>query len=1036
MVGRPRLGGGALIPEPEEREVAVRAFAVPRKRPVRGRRPRRQVAELPPSEWALVLDTETTTDPAQRLRFGAYQVRRSGELLEEGLFVDREALDAEELALVERYAAKEKLRVLTVEAFVDEVFYPLIWERGAVCVGFNLPFDLSRLARAHAPAKGAMRGGFSFTLSPDPKRPRVQVKHLNSREALVRFRVEAEQRTKRSLRGRGAAVPPRRGHFVDVRTLAGALFSEAHDLRSLAEFLGTPDRKLGTDEHGERLRRAYLVYARNDVQVTWECYAELRRRYAEFGLSLPVSRVYSEASLGKALLREMGVRPWRERQPDFGDELLGILVSTYYGGRSEVRLRRVVREVLYCDFRSMYPTVSTLAGLWRFVTAERLDVVDETDDVRRFLASVTVEDLRRPEAWRLLTAIVQVLPEGGVFPVRARYDERDLTIGLNYLTSARPLWFTLADCVAAKLEGRKVPKVVRALRFVVREPQPTMRPLNVLGREAYRVDPYADDLYRKLVDLRAEVRREAETAKRAADVLRAAQLDAEQQRLKILVNATAYGIFVELNVRAYAKERKLLCYGPDGRAFVAEASRVEQPGPFFHPLVATLTTAGARLMLALAERLALDQGLEWVFCDTDSLALARPKRMGRAEFRRRAKTVQEWFTGLNPYVDKGSLFRIEDANHALDGSGRLEPLFAFAVSDKRYVLFNLGHDRRPVLRKASAHGLGHLRPPYGDEEAPKTMPAPKVSLAELGVRRWQHDLWHRIVCAALDGHPDQVDLSGLPGVGKPAMSRYAATTPELLDWFRAFNAARGRYADQVRPFGFLSVFQSKRRLDLALKDRPAIVAPYDRDPTRSAGLAFDRRTQRPVPLTKLATYREVLTQYHLREEAKFHNGGAYDAGPTERRHVRVAQVVHIGKEADRWEEQQRVAAAQPDDTAVVYGPSTADRRRASEALRRAIRRLGIRRVARLADCPPATVHKFVHGSEARPRTRSRLEVAVAQLTSGHASEDARSSKRPLGPSRGRYAGASASPSSPRRPATPTPDRRPLGRRRRSVAREG
>ena len=34
-------------------------------------------------------------------------------------------------------------------------------------------------------------------------------------------------------------------------------------------------------------------------------------------------------------------------------------MSTYYGGRSEVRMRRMAVRVLYCDFLSMYPTVST-----------------------------------------------------------------------------------------------------------------------------------------------------------------------------------------------------------------------------------------------------------------------------------------------------------------------------------------------------------------------------------------------------------------------------------------------------------------------------------------------------------------------------------------------------------------------------------------------------------------------------------------------------------------------------------------------------
>jgi hypothetical protein len=50
----------------------------------------------------------------------------------------------------------------------------------------------------------------------------------------------------------------------------------------------------------------------------------------------------------------MGVRPWRELQPNFPNALIGAIMSSYFGGRAEVHLRREVRQVLYCDFLSMY----------------------------------------------------------------------------------------------------------------------------------------------------------------------------------------------------------------------------------------------------------------------------------------------------------------------------------------------------------------------------------------------------------------------------------------------------------------------------------------------------------------------------------------------------------------------------------------------------------------------------------------------------------------------------------------------------------
>src|SRR5690606_20128299 len=95
--------------------------------------------------------------------------------------------------------------------------------------------------------------------------------------------------------------------------------------------------------------------------------------------------IYSEASGGKGYLREMGIAPWRTLQPDFPPELLGKIMASYYGGRSEIRIRREMRQVVLCDFLSMYPTVCTLMGLWRFVIADSLTWRDATAETRTFL---------------------------------------------------------------------------------------------------------------------------------------------------------------------------------------------------------------------------------------------------------------------------------------------------------------------------------------------------------------------------------------------------------------------------------------------------------------------------------------------------------------------------------------------------------------------------------------------------------------------------------------------------------------------------
>ena len=61
-------------------------------------------------------------------------------------------------------------------------------------------------------------------------------------------------------------------------------------------------------------------------------------------------------------------------------------MTAYYGGRTEVRVRRTIVPVVYTDFLSMYPTVNVLMGLWDLLIAERLEIEDATADVRSLLA--------------------------------------------------------------------------------------------------------------------------------------------------------------------------------------------------------------------------------------------------------------------------------------------------------------------------------------------------------------------------------------------------------------------------------------------------------------------------------------------------------------------------------------------------------------------------------------------------------------------------------------------------------------------------
>jgi len=106
-----------------------------------------------PPEWLSFFDSETTPDESQRLRFGTFQLWGGGKLEEKGIFYGTDEPD--DLATLKAEAPKHQCTLRSVEEFVHKIFLPAAFKAGALVVGFNLPFDLSRLAIDHDAARVA-----------------------------------------------------------------------------------------------------------------------------------------------------------------------------------------------------------------------------------------------------------------------------------------------------------------------------------------------------------------------------------------------------------------------------------------------------------------------------------------------------------------------------------------------------------------------------------------------------------------------------------------------------------------------------------------------------------------------------------------------------------------------------------------------------------------------------------------------------------------------------------------------------------------
>ena len=905
-----------------------------------------------PSEYCLVFDTETRTDAGQALTVGFCRVYHSGRLIRHVLFYAPETITIAEKAVAERYAERIGCIAMTREQFIDDVFYHYGYFRRALVIGLNLPFDLSRLAIGHASARGAMRGGFSLKLSAASWQPPIQVKHLSKYVSMIRYAGAFTSRSNRSQIRHGKRVPPKRGYFLEVRALAAALFSRSFSLKSLGEFLGVSDLKLDLSSHDGLVTEQLLEYADRDVLTTWQCHRELIRRYDALGLrGTEPHLIFSEASIGKASFAEMGIKSWRSVQRDIPSRLLSRIMCTYFGGRSEVRIRRELREVVLCDFLSMYPTVCTLTNLWCYVIAQGVLSRDGTTEVKRIL-QCGVRELLQRDTWRSLVALVQVKPEADIFPVRAQYsDGADGTIGANYLTSEQPLWFTLADCLASQLLTGKKVRVVKALIFEPLPVQKDLKPILVAGNAEHRFDPQKDDFYRRLIETRQNIKRQRDIAG-AAERQR---LDVQQNALKIVANATSYGIFAEINVNDHPKKQPTRINAATVPSWIIEHLKDERPGQYFHPLLASTITGGARLMLALAERLASDQKLEWAFCDTDSLAIAKPMEMARDEFYRRVEHVVSQFELLNPYNFGGSILKIEEVNRAVDDPASWKTLFVWAISAKRYVLFNV-ENGLPTIRKASAHGLGHLVAPYDGADPAKGIPPPKCSLEKIGVQLWQHDVWWSIAKNAIEGNPDKIQFDYHPALKQAAAGQYSATTPRYLRWFDEYNEGRP-YPKKLKPFGFVSLFFAKVIAEKSGKSKLRPVAPYDRKPASAARHAFDRDSGKRVPSRLLKSYSEALGQYHLHPEDKFLNGNFLDRGTTVRRHIHVVDIEYIGKESNKWEDQYYLGF-NPDEE-IRYGAKPVSPDEVFELVAEVVDILGHRTAARELGISRETLAKLL-----------------------------------------------------------------------------
>jgi len=676
----------------ETHDVFVRAYAVPKKQENNKENKSEQKSNSKSDnnpkwpQYALIFDTETRITPDQSLTFGVFRLcelkKQKYNVTREGLFF-ADDLPAKDRKVLEDYA---RTAIADVKSFPPEfplysridfmrkVFWPAIKRSGALMCGLNLPFDLARLALAWARGE---HDEWSLTMSQyangkeNQNIPRILITPIDSKKAFIRL---AKPWKPEEWKDKG------KSYFLDLRTLAWALFNRSFSLKRLCEELQTEHQKIEHEPMGE-VTVEEIEYARQDGRCTVDALNALKQEFDKHPIGLKPCHAYSPASVAKSYLDAMGIfRPAEKFKT--AQKYIGIAMQSYYGGRSETRIRCSEVPVVPVDFTSEYPTCCVLLGLFGILIAENITFEDDTKKIRKLIKKISLDRCFDPETWKQFNFFALVEPDDDILPVRTVYDGVTHNIGNNYLTSNTALWFAGPDVIASAIRTGKPPRILREIRMVPHGKQAGMNSVNLRG-SMVEINPDKDDLFRKVIEQR--------------------KLNKADKKLyywlKILANSI-YGFFVELIPELRNENVQLEVYSGE-KNFPDRSDVIEKEGKWFFSPLASLITSAGRLLLAMTEACVSEERGTYLFCDTDSLAIVSSEKGGKLDIPgskglrilnwKETRKIAKRFSSLNPYDRKavnGSILNFVDANFIdSDPTKPQRQLYGYSIAAKRYALY-------------------------------------------------------------------------------------------------------------------------------------------------------------------------------------------------------------------------------------------------------------------------------------------------------------------------------------------------------------
>jgi hypothetical protein len=222
----------------------------------------------------------------------------------------------------------------------------------------------------------------------------------------------------------------------------------------------------------------------------------------------------------------------------------------------------------------------------------------------------------------------------------------------------------------------------------------------------------------------------------------------------------------------------------------------------------------------------------------------------------------------------------------------------------------------------SEHGLGHLLNP--------------TDLASED-RSWIAQFWDAIICDCLGFPTPKFGFEKIPAIG-----RVTITSPRILEPLAKLNDGK-KYRDQIKPFNFLLTCHISP-LGHPLGTNPErfhLIAPFETNPKKWLQMPWiDQFSGKKYKVTtendfsgrttaRIQTYGDVFSEYAHHPEPKCvdEHGNVCDRqtkGLLYRRHIRIGEIVAIGKESNKLEEVDAWLIHSADSVYISYPDPTGD----------------------------------------------------------------------------------------------------------------